>query len=178
MMIASGALVASSQSLSNESLPNLFPFPNAKGLLETYNIADQPIDLTGPFFQSLGTNGRSCGSCHRPAQGWSVSPHELKLRFEQTQGRDPIFRTNDGSNCDHNIDTSTIQGRRKAYSLLLNKGLIRVALAPPETAEFDVVSVVNPYGCSDSSTLSMSRRPLPATNLRFLSTVMADGRES
>src|SRR5689334_24565986 len=55
VMIASGALIASSQSLSNESLPNLFPFPNAKGLLETYNIADQPIDLTGPFFQSLGT---------------------------------------------------------------------------------------------------------------------------
>jgi cytochrome c peroxidase len=183
VLIASGGLVASSQSLSNESLrkeslPNLFPFPNANGLLETYNIADQPIDLTGPFFQSLGTNGRSCGSCHRPAQAWSVSPHELKLRFEQTQGRDPIFRTNDGSNCDHNIDTSTIQSRRKAYSLLLNKGLIRIALAAPETAEFDVVSVVNPYGCSDSSTLSMYRRPLPSTNLRFLSTVMADGRES
>ena len=91
-------------------------------------------------------------------KGWSVSPDELKLRFEQTQGRDPIFRTNDGSNCDHNIDVSTIEGRRKAYSLLLNKGLIRVALAPAETAEFDVVNVVNPYGCSDASTLSMYRR--------------------
>lgn len=178
VMIASGGLLASSQSLSNESLPNLFPFPNARGLLETYNTANQPIDLTGPFFQSLGTNGRSCGSCHRPAQAWSLSPHELQLRFEQTQGRDPIFRTNDASNCDHDIDTSTIEGRRKAYSLLLNKGLIRVALAPPETAEFDIVNVVNPYGCGDPVTLSVYRRPLPATNLRFLSTVMWDGRES
>jgi hypothetical protein len=48
----------------------------------------------------------------------------------------------------------------------------------PANAEFTVASVVNPYGCGDPSTLSMYRRPLPATNLRFLSTVMWDGRES
>lgn len=161
-----------------QSLPNLFPFPNASGVLETYNAGGKPIDLTGPFFQSLGTNGRSCGSCHRPAQGWGISADEVKLRFEVTQGLDPIFRTNDGSNCDHNIDTSTVGGRRKAYSLLINKGLIRVTLPVPAAAEFSVVSVVNPYGCGDPATLSMYRRPLPSTNLRFLSTLMWDGRES
>src|SRR5712691_10225086 len=113
---------------SAQSLPNLYPFPNAAGVLETYNAGGKPIDLSGPFFQSLGTNGRSCGSCHRPAQGWSVSADEVKARFEATQGFDPIFRTNDGSNCDHNIDTSTVGGRRKACSLLINNGLIRIAL--------------------------------------------------
>ena len=40
------------------------------------------------------------------------------------------------------------------------------------------MAVDNPYGCSSNSTLSMYRRPLPSTNLRFLSTVMWDGRES
>ena len=147
-------------------------------MLETYNTGDKPIDLSGPFFQSLGTNGRSCSSCHRPGQGWSISPNELQLRFEVTQGRDPIFRTNDGSNCDVNIDTSTVQARRQAYSLLLRKGLIRVALPVPETAEFAVLSVANPYGCSDPATLSVYRRPLPSTNLRFQSAVMWDARES
>ena len=83
-------------SAMGQSLPNLFPFPNASGLLETSNINGGVIDLSGPFFQSLGGNGRSCSSCHRPAQGWSVSPHELKLRFLISQGLDPIFRTNDG----------------------------------------------------------------------------------
>ena len=161
-----------------QSLPNLAPFPNATGVLETYNTANGPIDLSGPFFQSLGTNGRSCGSCHRAAQGWGISADEVKARFVFTQGRDPIFRTNDGSNCNQNIDTSTLEGRRKAYSLLLSRGLIRVALPVPANAEFVVVSVLNPYGCSDTATLSMYRRPLPATNLRFLSTVMWDGRES
>lgn len=163
---------------SAQSLPNLFPFPNATGALATYNAGGKPIDLAGPFFQPLGTNGRSCGSCHRPAQGWTISANEVKARFEMTQGLDPIFRTNDGSNCDHNIDTSTLEGRRKAYSLLINKGLIRVTVQVPDTAEFNVVSVVNPYGCGDPTTLSMYRRPLPSTNLRFLSTVMWDGRES
>jgi len=161
-----------------QSLPNLLPIPNASGLLATYSTAGQSIDLTGPFFQSLGANGRRCSSCHLPAQGWSISADEVKLRFLITQGLDPIFRTNDGSNCDHDIDTSTLEGRRKAYSLLLDKGLIRIALPVPEAGEFSIVSVANPYGCNDSGTLSMYRRPLPTTNLRFLSAVMWDGRES
>src|SRR5450759_2145739 len=163
---------------SGQSLPNLFPFPNASGLVETRNTGNGPIDLTGPFFQSLGTNGRSCATCHRPAQGWGISADELKTRVTLTQGLDPIFRTNDGSNCDHDIDTSDVEGRRKAYSLLIDRGLIRVSLPVPETAEFHIVSIRNPYGCGDTSTLSMYRRPLPSTNLRFLSTAMWDGRES
>jgi cytochrome c peroxidase len=163
---------------SGQSLPNLFPLPNRSGLLETYNVNSAPINLTGAFFQSLGTNGRSCASCHLPTEGWSVSAAELQLRFLLTRGLDPIFRTNDGSNCDQNIDTSTVQGRRQAYSLLLSKGLIRIALSVPADAEFTVESVSNPYGCNDTSTLSMYRRPLPATNLQFLSTLMWDGRES
>src|SRR5215467_14237001 len=160
------------------SLPNLFPLPNPSGFVETYNVNNTYIDLTGPFFQSLGTNGRSCSSCHRPAEAWSVSAAEVQLRFLLTQGLDPIFRTNDGSNCDHNIDTSTLAGRQAAYSLLLSRGLIRIFLPVPANAQFTVVGVQNPYGCSGTSTLSMYRRPLPATNLRFLSTVMFDGRES
>ena len=55
-----------------QSLPNLLPLRNPSGFVETYNINDAPIDLTGAFFQSLGTNGRSCSSCHRPADGWSM----------------------------------------------------------------------------------------------------------
>jgi hypothetical protein len=163
---------------TGQSLPNLFPFPNAAGVLETYSAGGKPIDLSGPFFQSLGSNGRSCGTCHRPAEGWSVSASELKFRFELTAGTDPIFRPVDGAVCDHNIDTSTLAGRRAAYALLTGRGLIRIAIAMPANAEFRVVGVVNPYGCNEPDTLSMYRRPLPAANLRFLSAVMWDSRES
>jgi len=161
-----------------QTLPNRLPIPDSSGLIETYNVNDAPISLKGAFFQSLGTNGRSCSTCHLPAEGWSVSADEIKLRFLTTRGTDPIFRTNDGSNCDHNIDTSTVEGRRRAYSLLLSRGLIRVTVAVPPNAEFMVQSADNPYGCSETSTLSVYRRPLPATNLNALSTVMWDGRES
>jgi hypothetical protein len=108
----------------------------------------------------------------------SVSASSVQNRFNSTNGLDPIFRTNDGSNCDHNIDTSTVAGRASAYSLLRTRGLIRVALSVPAGAEFTVESVSNPYGCNEKSTLSVYRRPLPSANLRFLSTVMWDGRES
>ena len=177
-LLAAAAACAAALCGSAQSLPNLYPFPNAHGLVATYNTADQPIDLTGPFFQPLGSNGRSCSSCHMASQGWSISPPAVKARFEITQGMDPIFRTNDGSNCDHDIDTSTLSGRRKAYSLLIGRGLLRIAIAAPPDAEFEVVSVVNPYGCGEPGTLSLYRRPLPASNLRFVSAVMWDGRES
>jgi hypothetical protein len=95
-----------------------------------------------------------------------------------TRGQDPIFRTVDGSNCNHNIDVSTLAGKFAAYSLLLSRGLIRIAIAVPASADYKVVSVNNPYGCNETNVISMYRRPLPATNLRFLSAVMVDGRES
>ena len=158
-------------------IPNLHPFPNPSGLLRTFNTTGK-VDLTGPFFQSLGTNGRSCGTCHQASDAWSVSAAHVAERFDKTQGLDPIFRPNDGSNCDHSIDVTTVEGRRQAYSLLTSRGLIRIALPVPDGAEFEVVSVNNPYGCNETSTLSMYRRPLPSTNLRFLSTLMWDGRES
>ena len=166
-------------SRTQQSLPNQFPFIDPNGAVATYTTdPSDRIDMTGPFFQDLGTNGRSCVTCHQPSDAWTVSAAHVKARFEATGGTDPIFRTVDGSDCDQYIDVSTLAGRAKAYSLLTTRGLIRIALPVPANAEFEVVSVNNPYGCNDMSNLSMYRRPLPAANLRFLSTVMFDGRES
>ena len=159
-------------------IPNGSLFLNPNGASQTISTNGKGIDMTGPFFQSLGTNGRSCGSCHLPRNGMSISAADVQLRFLLTQGQDPIFRTVDGSNCNHSIDVSTLAGKYNAYSLLRTRGLIRIALAVPANADFRIVSVNNPYGCNESDVISMYRRPLPATNLRFLSAVMFDGRES
>ena len=159
-------------------VPNGTLFLNLAGASQTYSTAGGGIDQTGLFFQSLGSNGRSCGSCHLPSDGMSVSALHTQLRFDLTAGTDPIFRTVDGSNCDHNIDVSTLQGRSSAYSLLRTRGLLRIALAVPAGADYAVTAVSNPYGCAETGTISQYRRPLPATNLRFLSAVMWDGRES
>jgi cytochrome c peroxidase len=156
--------------------PNMFGFANPTGILRTYN-ANGAIDFNNPFFQSLGTNGRSCGSCHEPADGWTIVPSHVQARFEASDGEDPIFRTNDGSNSPM-ADVSTLEAKRSAYSMLLTKGLIRVGIGVPANAEFELVDVDDPYGYASSAELSLFRRPLPATNLPFLATVMWDGRET
>src|SRR5579884_2762306 len=157
--------------------PNGVLFPNSAGSAQNVSSTGS-INLTGPFFQSLGTNGRTCATCHQLSDGMSITPVNLFSRFQLTQGQDPIFSPVDGSNCNHNIDLSTLAGKQAAFSLLLTRGLIRVPVAVPANADYQVVSVLNPYGCSETNVISMYRRPLPTTNLRFLSTVMWDGRES
>ena len=170
-------LIVAAVHAQSSFVPNGTLFPNPAGTSSTYSTTGGGVDLTGPFFQDLGTNGRSCGSCHQPSDGMSVSAAHIQQRFEATSGQDPIFRTVDGSNCDTN-DVSTLKKRQKAYSLLLDRGLIRIAIPVPSGATFTIPEVQNKYGCDSTSTISMYRRPLPSTNLRFLSAVMWDGRES
>src|SRR4051812_43032379 len=156
--------------------PNMFGFPDPTGIVRTYNVRGA-IDFDNPFFRSLGTNGRTCGTCHQPSDGWTIVPSHVQARFEATSGTDPLFRTNDGSNSPL-ADVSTVDARRHAYSMLLRKGLIRVGIGVPAKAEFELVAVDDPYGYATSNELSLFRRPLPTTNLPFLATVMWDGRET
>ena len=52
---------------------------------------------------------------------------------------------------------STKAKRRAAYSMLLNKGLVRVGLAIPATAEFELVAVDDPYHYASAAELSLFR---------------------
>jgi hypothetical protein len=97
-------------------------------------------------------------------------------KFEDGLGLSAVFRTVDGSNSP-NADVSTLAKRRKAYSMLLNRGVIRIGLPIPTNAEFELVKVEDPYGFASAKELSLFRRPLPTANLKFDSTVMWDGRE-
>jgi cytochrome c peroxidase len=151
-------------------------FSNPSGMAATFSTSGS-IDTTNPFFQSLGTNGRSCATCHQASDAWTVNPASIQRRFLETLGLDPIFRTNDGATSP-NADVSTVAARRSAYSMLLTKGLIRVGIGIPADAEFELADVDDPYHYASASELSLFRRPLPAANLKFLSTVMWDGRET
>jgi cytochrome c peroxidase len=154
-----------------------FDSPNDSGVLRTVTLDGSPLDSQSLFFKSLGTNGRSCGSCHVPSAGWTLSPQEVQDRFDHTDGRDPLFRTVDGTNSPL-AKVNTLQQRRDAYSMLLNRGVIRVGLPVPAGADFVLVGVDDPYGYASAKELSLFRRPLPSTNLRFVTGVMWDGRES
>jgi cytochrome c peroxidase len=158
-------------------VPRYQEFSDPHGRFANLNLGG-PTDTTkNAFFQDLGTNGRVCATCHQASDAWSVTPPHIQDRFNATRGSDPIFRPNDGSGCPSQ-DVSNEGARRDAYHLLLTKGLIRIELPVPANAEFTVLNNDNPYGCTSLSAISAYRRPLPTTNIPYLSTVMWDGRQT
>ncbi len=170
------AMLTSNLIAEDEQQGPFMIFENPSGYAATFNTAGQ-IDESNPFFQSLGTNGRSCSTCHQASDGWTVVPSHIQQRFVATGGTDPIFRLVDGANSP-NADVSSVEARIAAYSMLLTRGLIRVGMAIPDNAEFELIGVDDPYGYASAKELSLFRRPLPTTNLKFLSTLMWDGRET
>jgi cytochrome c peroxidase len=159
---------------------------DSTGAIATFQPSGATFPANNPFFQNLGTNGRTCFSCHQPQNGWTVSAASVADRFANSDGTDPIFRLVDGAVCP-TADVSTLRAKRRAYTLLIEKGLIRIGLPMPNGVQFEVTSVDDPYSCNTNPAtglanpttgiVSIYRRPLPSTNLGFLSTFMWDGRE-
>ncbi len=176
--------------------PTLSADLDPSGLIATYQPGGPTLTAFNAFFQDLGTNGRTCFTCHQPQTGWSVSAASVQARFDASLGTEQIFRLFDGATCP-NKDVSTLEARKEAFILLRLKGLIRIPLPLPPNAEFTLTTVSDPYNCTTDPTtgtdpvsggpmLSMYRRPLPATNLTFVpglpsstipSAIMWDGRE-
>ncbi|HET7343466.1 MAG TPA: hypothetical protein VFL90_18510 [Methylomirabilota bacterium] len=157
-------------------LPDPLVVANAAGEARTLSTAGA-IDTAGPFFQPLGRNGRSCSTCHVPADGWTLTPATARRLFETSGGTHPLFRRDDAAVAPTAPDATAAQ-RRAAYALLLDRGLIRVGLPVPPGADFVVEAVDDPYGFASARELSLYRRPPPVTNLGFASTLMWDGRET
>lgn len=162
------------------TLPAEIEYPNEFGKLGILNTKGPVETLGHPFFTPLGFNGRACVTCHQPADGMSISLATIRERWRVTGGRDPLFAAVDGKNCPH-----LPQGEESSHSLLLNRGLIRVALPwPPRGAdgrmiepEFDIEVVRDPTGCnthpqyglhSPEPMVSVYRRPRPVANLRYV----------
>ena len=172
--------IVSGSAIADVYLRNLFPFLDLTGFSGTYSNTGS-VDLSGPFFQSLGTNGRTCETCHAPSDAFGLSAIDAQLRYFISQGKDPLFAQVDGSTC----PTGPVNN-----SLVVNNGLIRIGLTvPPNTTDpsppqYTITAVQDPYGCALTTNpqgqqiASVYRRPLPTTNLGFLSAVMFDGRES
>src|SRR6185503_220886 len=161
-------------------LPSEASYPNGAGALGILNTAGTIETRGHPFFEPLGANGRACVTCHQPADGMALSVATVRERWEATGGRDPLFAAIDGRNC-----PNLAEGDPAAHSLLLTRGLIRVALPwPPRDAagkplpvEFALEVVRDPTGCNTSPvyglaspqpTVSVYRRPRPVANTKYL----------
>lgn len=161
------------------TIPNLQPFADTTGNVSTYTTAGV-IDESTSFFASLGTNGRTCATCHQAAQGMSMTPTANTTLFNSTNGTDPLFSANDGANY-----PTAPTGDLASHSLILNNGLIRVAETLPAGTQFTITALSDPYNCAITTdpatgrpTVSVYRRPLPSTSLIYLSNVMWDTRET
>jgi cytochrome c peroxidase len=157
-------------------IANMQGYANPSGTARTYSTLGD-LDQANDFFQSLGTNGRRCSTCHMPSQAFGLGAAMALQIFNNTDGLNPLFRPVDGTNSPL-MDTSTVFARRQAYSMLLSKGVFRVGIGIPAGAEFALEAIDDPYGYASAGELSLFRRPLPATNLKFLTIVMWDGRQT
>ncbi|WP_028310274.1 hypothetical protein [Derxia gummosa] len=165
-------------------------FINDDGLLGHWQIDGPLVTKGNAFFQSLGSNGRTCATCHQPANAMTVGTDHIRTRFWLSAGRDPLFAPVDGATCPSNVPTADtarallggrlgggLRSREAAYSLLLNKGLFRVFLPVPATTtgsnphpvEFTVKVVSDPYGCNTDPAYATSTDPQTGATRQIVS---------
>lgn len=174
-------------------IPPVKDYDDATGQLRLLNRSGSVKTKENPFFNPLGTNGRACVTCHQPASAMSLSVDLIRTRWAETEGKDPLFAAIDGSNCPSVPQGSdlSLEKRADAHSLLLDRGLFRIALpwppvsasGKPVKAEFRIEVVRDPTGCNRTpATISVYRRPRVVANLQYLAlpgsvTLLVDGRE-
>jgi cytochrome c peroxidase len=171
----------SSQPLTGSQM--LEPRKNDHGSAQTATT-NGTIDTTNAFFASLGTNGRSCASCHVAESAWTIAPAGLQKRFDATGGLDPIFLRTDGADSP-TAAVGTVAERRAASENLLSRGTIRVGLPktrPTPAWDIDIEQVADPKNSNaltaTNGQVSFFRRPLPVANLRFTAAINWDGRNT
>jgi cytochrome c peroxidase len=175
-LVGSCAELATSSSearrrLEADQIPNNYPMPNSAGFGASFHSAGS-VDLTNNFFTPQGTNGRHCGTCHLPEDGWSIKPETVVAMFESTGGTHPIFVNNLDTDRP-TADMSTVEARWAATTML-RQGKFTRRVSPPAVRDYTVIAASDPFGVGTTSSLWFFRRPLPTSDFRSHS-VMWDG---
>lgn len=170
-------------------------FGDPTGAISTYQPGGATTTSENAFFSSVITNnGRSCFTCHKPQNGWGISPDTIVSEFHRTQGQSALFQPIDAANCPSSPGvTAPFSDPRfvTTRSQLFDRGNFRIGLNAPNPlgpsdsthVTFDgnpapqwVMTVeYDPTGCEldpiyglPSNLLSVYRRPLPSANVAFL----------
>ncbi|HUN91379.1 MAG TPA: hypothetical protein VMU33_04950 [Burkholderiaceae bacterium] len=159
---------------------------NLSGILQTVNQVGPTTTANNAFFQSLGTNGRSCATCHQPPNGMGVSVLNVRTRYLLTLAHDPIFAPVDGANCPSQVPVNltspapsgglrgllaaitslpAISDPKNPYSVVLNRGAFRIFLPwPPKdpatgnpiTPEITIKVLSDPTKCETDPNYGLS----------------------
>ncbi|HVY81345.1 MAG TPA: hypothetical protein VG994_10225 [Steroidobacteraceae bacterium] len=160
-------------------LPAYATYDDDSGAVGVLNLAGEIATRGHPFFEPIGANGRACVTCHQPADGMGLSVRSIRERWQASGGKDPLFAPVDGMNCPNLPPEDP-----RSHSLLLERGLFRIALPwPPKRPdgtpidpEFTIEVVRDPTGCntdpqyglnSPHPTISVYRRPRPVANTKY-----------
>ncbi|HUK22968.1 MAG TPA: hypothetical protein VLV49_00210 [Terriglobales bacterium] len=170
------------------TIPQTMSFPDPTGKISSYRSDGTVTTANNAFFSSLGTNNRTCLTCHQPQNGWSISPDSVMATYKLTQGRDPLFAPVDGADCPDSGAAATKYNSAfiAARKQLFTHGNFRIFLPVPPTREWQPVTIArDPGGCECSKKyglpagmLSFYRRPLPAANVTFVgpgAVILTDG---
>src|SRR5271169_2302690 len=68
---------------------------DGSGVLGSVSTNGFGTGSTNGFFANLGTNGRTCGTCHVKENAWTFTPSHA----QSLASHDPLFTPNDGSDC-------------------------------------------------------------------------------
>ncbi len=144
------------------------------GTASTSSATKIDLGAKNPFFESFGTNGRTCGTCHDADQGWTLTPSALVGKVAS----DPLF-VFDGSDC---LAPGVANSNPTANSTaMLSRALVRIEIPILSTADYTLTAFTDPFHCPSSplstGVLRMYRRPLPTSSTALLATIMWDGRE-
>jgi hypothetical protein len=154
-----------------QSSDNLLAARNEYGTAETFQVTGA-VDFTNPFFQQLGTNPRTCATCHAANQGWTMTSEANDRLFHDSDGLAPLFnRVDEGARPDE--DLSTKDAREAAFEpTTIEHGLTRFTRTVPATAEFTVLAVDDPSGFSTPTAILNFRRPSPTMNEAKVSSIL------
>jgi hypothetical protein len=143
--------------------------PNEAGIAETVHVTGA-IDHTNPFFQAMGTNPRTCVTCHSAQQGWTMNAATNLPLLKDSEGLDPLFNLVD-QGIRPDADVSTYDARVATFKEMTGKrALTRFTRTINPTAEFTLIAVDDPWGWSDTTRFSGFRRPTPTANESKVST--------
>lgn len=162
------------------------PFPDDSGKVQTETPFFRTLNENNKFFSAkVGTNGQACVTCHEPSDGFTLHVATIDDAFTASKGLDPIFRVVDTADRPDAV-VKTLADREKAYALVQALGVIRIGKTIPATADFRIAPQdTGQFGPLPNSndpqhpgvpSLSVFRRPLVNTNVRFDSSVLWDGR--
>jgi hypothetical protein len=149
---------------------------NDFGVAESFHTTGA-IDFTNPMFLQLGTNPRSCATCHAPDQGWTMTADAIKDLFKDSDGLDPLFNLVDEGNRP-DADISTKKKRKDVFgpqtvNLALTRFTRNITAAAAAAAQYTITAVEDPSGfpVTTSSFLSF-RRPTAMANETKVSSIL------